>query len=235
MSWRPKPKSTDGYQSIFNNSERLENETAKEVGHALAQTLLPTLESEQVDEDLEELIKVIPTLEHIPSISATAFQIGRLCPSLNDTGVALIRAAIASRSPERVYPAFVAIEAQIEEIPNGTRMPDEIKNLLLHMVEQRLQPGLGSAMKFVGDLMDAKALSGGDLDRISKALPSIFAEYRYDQDRLDVPSLAELPAIRREIRRLIEKVVVQTPDLKKIESELATDALPEVRQMRDHR
>ena len=234
ISWRPKPKSTDGYQSIFNDSERLENETAKEVGHALAHALLPALESEQVNKDLEELIKVIPTLDHIPSISATAFQLGRLCPSLDDTGVALIRAAIASRSPERVYPAFVAIKSQIEEVPKGTPMPDEIKDLLLHMVEQRLQPGLGSAMKFVGDLIDAKALSKDDLERLSKALPTIFAEYRYDQDRLDVPSLAELPAIRREIRRLIEKVVDQTPDLREIESELATDALPEVRQMRDH-
>ena len=235
ISWRPKPKSTDAYQSIFNDGERLENETAKEVGHALAHVLLPAVESEQVNENLEDLIQIIPTLEHIPSISATAFQIGRLCPSLNDTGVALIRAAIASRSPERVYPAFVAIKAQVEEIPNGTRMPDEIRNLLLYMVEQRLQPGLGSAMKFVGDLMDAKVLSKDDLDRLSKTIPTIYAEYRYDQDRLDVPSLAELPSIRREIRRLIKKVVDQTPDLEEIESELATDALPEVRQMRDHR
>lgn len=195
ISWRPKPKFTDAYQPIFNDGERLENETAKEVGYAFAHALLPALESEQVNENLEALIKVVPTLEHIPSISATAFQIGRLCPSLNDTGVALIRVAIASRSPERVYPAFAAIKSQIEEVPNGTPMPHEIKNLLLHMIEQRLQPGLSSAMKFAGDRIDAKALSKDDLERLTKALPTVFAEYRYDQDRLDFPSLAELPAV----------------------------------------
>lgn len=235
VHWHPKPIAAEGHQSLFNDPGRIEDEIAKEIGYALAHALLPALKCEQVSGDLKELIKDIPTLNHIPTISATAFQIGRLCPNLNDAGIALIRAAIASRSPEKVYPAFVTIKAQIEEIPKGTPMPDEIKNLLLHMVEQRLQPGLGNAMKFVGDLIDAKALSEGDLDRLSKALPSIFAEYRYDQDRLDVPSLAELPAIRREIRRLIEKVVVQFPDLEEIKSELATDALPEVRQMRDHR
>lgn len=103
------------------------------------------------------------------------------------------------------------------------------------MVEQRLQPGLGRAMKFAGDLMDAKVLSNDELDRLTQALPTISSEYRYDQDRLDVPSLAELPAIRREIRRLIKKVVDQPPDLNEVEGELATDALPKVRQMRDHR
>lgn len=232
LSWRPKPIDEDDVHSLFSGDAQLEKATSKEIGYALAHALLPCLSPSDLNDDLSRALERIPNLDHIPTISATAFQIGRLCPDMKDAGIAMIRAAIASRDPERVYPTFVAVAHYVDDINKGVLFPRELSELLLHIVEQRLQPGLGSAMKFIGDLILADTMSPDYIGRLAKALPEIIEEYRYDQDRLSVPSLAELPAVRREAHRLIELIVKTVPALAELRATLASDPLPEVRRAR---
>lgn len=122
--------------------------TAKEVGYALACSLLPATEPGNVTEQLAAALLELPDMRHIPTISATAFQLARLCPDQHQSAVAMVRAAIASRDPNRVDPYFVAINQFAKQVSPETPIPSELMELLVHMVEQRLQPGLGSALKF---------------------------------------------------------------------------------------
>ena len=127
----------------------------------------------------------------------------------------MVRAAISSRDPNRVYPSFVAINQFVKQASPDTPLPSELVELLVHIVEQRLQPGLGSALKFAGDLIDANCLPEEGRSRIARVIPDIIEEYRYDQDRLSVPSMAELPTVRREVHRLSTIMAAQFTGLQK--------------------
>lgn len=229
LDWRPKPVDNEGMSSFFSNEASLEIATAKEVGYALAHSLLPAVDAENVTAELEAALRELPSMQHIPTISATAFQLARLCPDYDQSALAMVRAAIASRDPNRVYPSFVAINQFAKQVSADTPMPSELVELLVHIVEQRLQPGLGSALKFAGDLIDANCLPEEGRSRIARAIPDIIEEYRYDQDRLSVPSMAELPTVRREVHRLSTIMAAQFPDLQKFVDLLKDDPLPEVR------
>lgn len=229
LDWRPKPAVSEGMSSFFLDEASLEIATANEVGYALAHSLLPAVDAENITTELAAALRKLPNMQHIPTISATAFQLARLCPDQQQAAVAMVRAAIASRDPNRVYPSFVAISQFAKQARPDTPMPSELVDLLVHIVEQRLQPGLGSALKFSGDLIDADCLPEEGRSRIARAIPDIIEEYRYDQDRLSVPSMAELPTVRREIHRLSTIMAAQFPDLQKFVDLLKDDPLPEVR------
>ncbi|MEP4929487.1 MAG: SIR2 family protein [Hyphomicrobiales bacterium] len=231
LKWQPEPIEESTVDPFFNDGANNDEEIAKEIGYTLAHTLLPVLMPENITAELATTIRAIPEQKHIPTLSAVAFQIGRLLPKVKFDGAAIIRAAIASRDPQRVYPTFIAIKQQINAISQDEPFPREIAELLLHMVEQRLQPGLGSAMKFIGDLILAEALSHDNIARLATALPEIIEEYRYDQDRLSVPSLAEMPEVRRQACRLINLIVGEVPELDALKVELEADPLPEIRSL----
>lgn len=145
LAWRPKPVNREGISSLFSDEADLEIGTAKEVGYVLAQSLLPAIESENITEKLAAALRELPNMGHIPTVSATACQLARLCPNQRQSALAMVRAAIASRDPNRVYPSFVAINQFAKQVSPETPMPEELVELLVHMVEQRLQPGLGKA------------------------------------------------------------------------------------------
>jgi hypothetical protein len=229
IKWRPTQDDEDAIEQAFDNGAQKERATAKEIGYVLAHALLPSLALDDMTDDLTTAIKKIPDLGHVPTLSAVAFQLGRLCPEMKGVGIAMIRAAIASRDPDRVYPAFVAVKHYLGAVSEEVKFPYEITELLLHMIEQRLQPGLGSAMKFIGDLIEANVTSPNDIERLAKAIPDILEEYRYDQDRLSVPSLAELPEVRHQALRLIGLIGPSAPVLGALGIALASDPLPEVR------
>ena len=229
VEWRPMAHEMDAIHSFFDDASQTETETAKEIGYALAQALLPAVTMENMTDDLALTIAKIPELEHIPTISAVAFHLGRLLPDMKDVGVDMIRAAIASRDLNRVNPTFVSIKHYVSAVNDGALFPNEIMELLLNMVEQRLQPGLGIAMNFIGDLIVADVMIQKNLDRLAKALPEVVQEYRYNQDRLSVPSLVVLPEVRRQAHRLIGLMVDAAPNLGTLKEELDLDPLPEVR------
>ena len=60
-------------------------------------------------------------------------------------------------------------------------------------------------------------------------LPILMEEYRYDQERLEVPSLADLPLVRKRIHRLTSLLRKQYGILEEINAQLNDDPLPEVR------
>ena len=203
--------------------------TGREIGKLLAQSLLPRLDAEDLSEDIAEQLKDPEKLPHIPSLSATAFQVARLWPSYQTQAFAQIRSAIASREPIRAYPAYIAMKQFIENASAESNVPREVKELLLHACEQRTQPGLSSTLKLLGDMVENNLLHGNDLDRLSSALPPVLKEYRYDQKNLEVPSMAELPNVRKEVHRLSKYLLDLRTGLEKLNSELENDALPEVR------
>ena len=84
-------------------------------------------------------------------------------------------------------------------------------------------------MNFIGDLIVADVMIQKNLDRLAKALPEVVQEYRYNQDRLSVPSLVVLPEVRRQAHRLIGLMVDAAPNLGTLKEELDLDPLPEVR------
>lgn len=215
-------------RALIGDDER-DQATGHEIGNLLAQSLLPHLEAEVLPEDIAEQLKKPERFPHIPSLAATAFQLARLWPSYKSQAFAQIRSAIASRDPIRVYPAYIAIKQYIGNASAETDVPREVKELLLHACEQRTQPGLSSTLELLGDMIDKDQLNGDDLDRLSSALPPVLKEYRYDQKNLEVPSMAELPSVRKEIHRLSKLLLVRHAGLEELRLELDNDALPEVR------
>lgn len=232
LAWRPKPSDDDEVESFFSDTERLEKETANEIGFALAHALLPALTSEDLTPDLRERLDALPELKHIPTVSASAFQLARLRPERREDALAMIRAAIASRQPSRVYPSFIAIDQFVKAATAEGAVPSKIMDLLLNVVEQRIQPGLGNALKVLGDLQAGGVLSTELAQRIAAALPDILEEYAYDQDRLPVPSMAELPTVRQQVHRLSSLLKDKFPVLADVHSQLKLDPLPEVRDIR---
>ena len=235
VKWRPiyKPHQEDEILLFFNDVAQTERAIAEEIGYALAEALLPAITNGNITNDLALSIKKIVNIEHIPTKSAVAFHLGRLLPDMKDDGVNMIRLAIASRDPIRVFSTFVSIKHYVSAVKNGVSFPNEIMELLLNMVEQRLQPGLGRAMNFIAELTAANVMLPENLDRITKVLPEIVQEYRYNQDRLSVPSLAELPEVRRQAHRLIALMENAASNLGTLKKELESDPLPEVRRIRD--
>lgn len=202
--------------------------TGREIGEVLARSLLPRLEAEDLPQEIARLLKAPEKLPHIPSLAATAFQIARLWPDHQPVAFKQIRYAMASREPSSVYPAFVAVQ-QVIKNASATNFPSEIKELLLHACEQRTQPGLSSTLNLLGDMFERGQLNGDDIERLSSALPHVLNEYRYDQKNLEVPAMAELPTVRREVHRLAKMLSHHCSELEQPRSELDGDPLPEVR------
>lgn len=228
VNWRPQPcEASDRPLGLFEEVDP-DRGTAREVGYVLASALLPACAVPAQDADLSSLISNIPSLDHIPTLSATACQISRLCPQKGDEAIALVRSAIASRDPGRVYPSFAAIRQFLDKADNDKSIPDEIVEILLQIAEQRLQPGLANALEFLGTAMEHMAEPAKIALRLSKALPPIVEEYRYDQDRLDVPSMAELPLVRRQARRLTLLLANDYEELHTVLAQLNADPMPEV-------
>lgn len=230
LAWAP--IATEGknpFSRVLSRDYEHNQATGREIGELLAQSLLPRLNTEDLPEDIAEQLKDPKSLPHIPSLAATAFQLVRLWPTHKAQAFAQIRFAIASREPMRVYPTYIAMKQFIDNSSVELEMPREVKELLLHACEQRTQPGLSSTLELLGDMVDMDQLNGDDLDRLSSALPSVLKEYRYDQKNLEVPSMAELPSVRKEVHRLSKLLLERRAELEELKSELENDALPEVR------
>ncbi|TCU08686.1 SIR2-like protein [Rhizobium sullae] len=203
--------------------------TGREIGEVLARSLLPRLEAEDLPEDVARLLKAPEKLPHIPSLAATAFQVSRLWPDHQSVAFKQIRYAMASREPSSVYPTFIAVKQVIKNASADANFPRDIKELLLHACEQRTQPGLSSTLNLLGDMFERGQLNGDDIERLSSALPHVLNEYRYDQKNLEVPAMAELPTVRREVHRLSKMLSHHCSELEQLKAELDEDPLPEVR------
>jgi hypothetical protein len=230
LAWAPAAtEDRDPISRALSGEEGRDQATGREIGELLARSLLPRLHTEDLPEGIALLLTNPEALSHIPSLAATAFQVARLWPSFRSQAFAQIRSAIASRDPIRVYPAYIAMRQFIKIPQAASDVPREIKELLLHACEQRTQPGLSSTLELLGDMVDKSQLKGDDMDRLSSALPQVLREYRYDQKNLEVPSMAELPSVRKGVHRLSKLLLDQYAGLEGLIKELDNDPLPEVR------
>jgi hypothetical protein len=132
-----------------------------------------------------------------------------------------------------VYPANIAIMQFVNNATPESNVPYKVKEMLLHACEQRTQPGLGSAIGFLGDMVSGGLLGNDDIDRLSKALPNVLEEYHYGQQTLEVPSRAELPIVRQGVHRLSELLSSRCSNLEKLKAVLEKDPLPEVRFLKE--
>ena len=230
VNWLPRPREASVNSIGFFGNVDPDVGVAKEIGYVLATALLPACAAPARNTDMFSIICNIPSLEHIPTLSATAYQVFRLCPNKGGEAIGLVRSAIASRDPVRVYPSFEAIKQFLDKADNDGSIPDEVIEILLQIAEQRLQPGLANALECLATAVEQVTASPKIALRLSKALPPIVEEYRYDQDRLDVPSMAELPLVRRQARRLTQLLVGEHAELRNILAQLNTDPMPEVRE-----
>ncbi|WRH64371.1 MAG: SIR2 family protein [Fuscovulum sp.] len=228
VNWRPRSREASERSSKLFGDVDPDVGVAKEIGYVLASALLPACAIPAQDGDLASLISSITSHGHISTLSATAYQIFRLCPNMSDEAIALVRSSIASRDPTRVYASFVAIGQFLDAADNKDSIPAEIVEILLQIAEQRLQPGLANALECLATVVDHATKLEKVTQRLAKALPPIIEEYRYDQDRLDVPSMAELPLVRRQVRRLAQLLANEHAELHTILTQLNTDPMPEV-------
>ncbi|MEO9615391.1 MAG: SIR2 family protein [Nitratireductor sp.] len=230
LAWQPTATKERGPLSRALSVDNGRNQaTGREIGEVLARNLLPRLKAEDLPEETVDQLKAPEKLPHIPSLAATAFQVARLRPSYQPRAFAQIRSAIASRDPMRVYPAYIAMRQFIKNPSPKAKIPREIKELLLHACEQRTQPGLSSTLNLLGDMVENRQLNGNDVERLSRALSDVLKEYRYDQKNLEVPSMAELPSVRKGVHRLSKMLLDNSVEVEKLKSELDKDPLPEVR------
>ncbi len=231
LDWTP--ASMDGrsdFEIAMSGDTGLNRNTAREIGEVLARTLLPRCAPQTIDgKDLKSRLIANESYQRLPQLVAVAYQIERLFPEQASFALSLVRLALASRDPERVYPAFVAMMQYTQDEAFESPNRGAIVELLMHAIEQRTQPGLSNALHLVGDLVAGERLSSTHQERVLTAIPALMEEYRYDQKRLEVPSLADLPLVRKRIHRLISLLRKQDDLLEKIEAQLSNDPLPEVR------
>lgn len=228
LEWKPAAEESS-ISGFFTRKNEVRQETGREIGHTLAKSLLPCLNTDELPVDIAEHLKNPEGFPHIPSLAATAFQVSRLWPEQRSKAFGHIRSAIASREPYRVYPAYIAIDQFIEDTSDASTLPYEVRELLLHACEQRTQPGLSSTLHLLGRMVKKHLLDQESLSRLSTALPHVLHEYRYDQNNLEVPSEAELPTVRKEVHSLSRLLFSHDQCLKEIQVELEKDPLPEVR------
>lgn len=231
-----KPNSADERSPIvraLSFDDWREEAAGREIGVALAQSLLPRLEAADLPKDVADQLQAPAGLPNIPSSTAIAFQVARLWPGLQSQAFAQIRSAVASRDPLRVYHAYDAVMQFIQCASPETSLPREIKDILLHACEQRTQPGLSYTLKLLTKLLKKNNLNDTDVARLAGSLPNILEEYRYDQRNLEVPSMAELPSVRKEVHRLSTMLIHSCPELGDLKAELDSDPLPEVRFLTD--
>ena len=229
LAWMPVAEDKNSISYVLSGIAERDKATGHEIGEVLARSLLPRLSTEDLPEAVAEQLRYFEEMTHIPSLAATAFQVLRLWPDHRPRVFAQIRSAIASRDPNSVYFAYVAVNQFIENASTESELPREVKELLLHACEQRTQPGLSSTLELLEKMVKKNLLTGEELDRLSSALPHVLKEYRYDQTNLEVPSKAELPTVRKEIHRLSKFLLDYCPELEKLKLELENDPLPEVR------
>ncbi len=204
--------------------------TAREVGEVLARTLLPAFDPQTIaNQDIESRLTASERYQRLPQLVAVAHQIERLFPEHASFALSIVRLALASRDPERVYPAYVAMMQNIQDKAFESQNSGAIVELLMHAIEQRTQPGLSNALHLICDLAADGRLSPANQERIVAALPALLEEYHYDQGRLEVPSLADLPIVRKRIHRLASLLRKQHSLLEEIRTQLRDDPLPEVR------
>lgn len=204
--------------------------TAREIGEVLARTLLPRIAPQTIaDGDVISRLTTNESYQRLPQLVAVAYQIERLCPEHASFALSLVRLALASRDPERVYPAYVAMMQYTQDEAFESQNRGAIIELLMHAIEQRTQPGLSNALHLIGDLVAGERLSSANQERVVAALPALLEEYRYDQGRLEVPSLADLPLVRKRVHRLASLLGKEHGLLVEIAIKLSEDPLPEVR------
>ena len=227
------PPSTEGQSDFLiaiSRDAHLNRMTATEIGETLARVLLPRCDAQTIAwRDLKSRLTADESYHQLPQLVATAYQIERLFPERADFALSLVRLALASRDTERVYLAYVAMMQYTRDEAFESPNYGEIVELLMHAIEQRTQPGLRHALHLIGDLVAGKRLSPVNQKRVVTAIPALLEEYRYDQGRLEVPSLADLSLVRKNIHRLTSLLRNQDDLLKEIEAQLSNDPLPEVR------
>lgn len=214
---------------VLSGIESQDQATASEIGEVLARSLLPRLEVKDIPQDIVEILKAPEKLPHIPSLVAVAYQVARLCPDRQSIIFKQIRYAMASREPSHVYPAFFAVKQAVESATIDKGFHREIKELLLNACEQRIQPGLCASLSLLAEMHQGNQLDQGDIERLLSALIYILKEYHYEQKNLDIPVMAELPTVRREIHRILKKMQFNCSEIELRKIELANDPLPEVR------
>lgn len=234
LDWSP--TNMDGksdFQLAMSSDFHLNRITSREIGEVLARTLLPKLDHQTpVNGDIKSRLVARESYQRLPQLVAVAHQIERLFPEHAGFALSLVRIALASRDPERVYPAYVAMMQYTQDEALESQNSGAIVELLMHSIEQRTQPGLSHALFLIGDLVIDKRLSPANQARIVAAIPTLLEEYRYDQGRLEVPSLADLPLVRKHVHRLASLLLDRFSHLHNTASQLSNDPLPEVRNIR---
>ncbi|SMD13055.1 SIR2 family NAD-dependent protein deacylase [Primorskyibacter flagellatus] len=234
LDWTP--NSMEGRSDIYialSGDADMNRITAREVGEVLARTLLPMFDPQTIaNSDIESRLTTNESYQRLPQLVAVAYQIERLFPEHASFALSLVRVALASRDPKRVYPAYIAMMQYTQDEASESENSEAIVELLMHAIEQRTQPGLSNALHLICDLVADERLSPANQERIVAALPALLEEYRYDQRRLEVPSLADLPLVRKRVHRLASLLRHQHDFLDEIVEELRCDPLPEVRRVK---
>ena len=237
LDWKPREVNL---RDITKTNQRINDLISIEIGFALSECFLPRLELADIPKDVRSKLMNVKDLKLISSSASVAFQIYRLWPERLRDSMELIRSAMASRDPNRVYPAYSGIRQFVKNsVSGGIVVPRDIIETLLHVAEQRTQPGLSSALDVLSHMVEKNLLSSEDLTRLVQALPDVIEEYNYNQRRLEVynqrrlgvPAKAELPLVRKGVHRLVDMLSSQFSALSPIKTELARDPLPEVRSL----
>ncbi|MFV8557891.1 SIR2 family NAD-dependent protein deacylase [Sulfitobacter sp. SBS6] len=231
LNWSPiNLEGRSDFEIALDGDMQVNRITSREIGEVLARTLLPKLNHETpFSEELRSRFIASESYQRLPQLVAVACQVERLFPEHAFFALSQVRMALASRDPDRVYPAYVAMMQYTQDEALESPSRGSIVELLMHAIEQRTQPGLSSALDLIGDLVVNGRLSDANKDRIVATIPTLLEEYRYDQVRLEVPSLADLPLVRKRVHRLASLLLDRSSHLQVTVSELSEDPLPEVR------
>lgn len=233
LDWAP--TSMEGRSDLdiaMSGETGLNRVTARAIGDVLARTLLPMLEPQKIANRAIELrLTARESYHRLPQLVAVAHQIERLFPEHANFALSVVRLALASRDPERVYPAYVAIKQNTQDKAFESQNSGAIVEFLMHAIEQRTQPGLSNALHLVCDLAAGERLNHANQERVLAALPALLEEYRYDQGRLEVLSLADLPLVRKRVHEIASVLRLEHDLLDEIRTQLSDDPLPEVRNL----
>lgn len=230
LNWNPEPPERDDPLKFASSQRDAQNRAiGRQIGHTLSKGLLPKLSTADIPDEIKEKWWRLERLRHIPSMSATAYQMSRYWPEELPRATKIIRAAVASRDRERAYPAYQALDRFLDDQGQGADFPDELRTLVIETCEQRAQPGLEQALCAARRLVSQDLVDAEETERLSVAVQNVLEEYHYDQENLPVPSLSVLPLVRKHALGLITALNGRGAGLEDLQNALLRDPLPEVR------
>jgi hypothetical protein len=234
--WRPIPigssSASDPISASFLSGFNSGNQ--RNVGYVLAQTIVPSLASEDRTESRGQAILALIAEAHVNTALAALPHFAFASNDVHSRIVQNIRRAIVGGTVDEVSSGSAAIENWADSVSKGSRtaLPEELIELVISGIETRRTIGLHSLLHCARNLIELNRLEPNATTRLSRALGDLAIETAYERINPDSLEAVLIPLIRSECvrtARALQRHRTGGSDAKIWLDIAGKDPLPEVR------